>query len=92
MAQSFELIEFDDEPSKKKELKVILDLAQAEFTRTTCDSLVRIVQAYPGNDRLIIHVNTDSGKKLESYIPFAIDAKNEELLQHLNELFGRKVA
>ena len=92
MAQSFELIEFDDEPGKKKELKVILDLAQAEFTRTTCDSLVRIVQAYPGNDRLIIHVNTDSGKKLESYIPFAIDAKNEELLQHLNELFGRKVA
>ena len=92
MAQSLEVIEFDDEPGRKREKKVILDLAQPEFTRVTCDSLVRIVQTYPGNDRLVIHINTDSGKKLESYIPYGIDAKSAELMLNLNDLFGRKVA
>ena len=92
MAQSFERIEFEDELGVKKELKLILDLEQAEFSRATCDSLVRIVQDYPGNDRLVIHVNTNSGKKLESYIPYAIDSQDASLLLCLNDLFGRKVA
>ena len=71
---------------------ICLELAEGEFTRDTCASLERIVMDYPGTNRIIINLKTNSGKKLESYLPTLIDATNDALKSHLNELFGRKVA
>ena len=96
MAHSFEAVVLENSgsasPQKKPEQKIVLELTQNEFSRETCDSLIRIIQNYSGVDRLVVHLKTDSGKKLESYLPVLIDAASAELHSKLNELFGRQVA
>lgn len=77
---------------KISEPSICLDLFEEEFTRATCDTLLRIVKDYPGTNRILINLKTDSGKKLETYLPHLIDAESLPLKGQLNELFGRKVA
>ena len=96
LVNSMEEIVFDESSgkagSKTEEPRIDLVLSQNEFSKTTCDSLIRIVKDFPGINRIKILLNTNSGKKLETYLPVLVDAENSELKQKLNELFGREVA
>ena len=96
LVNSMEEIVFDESSgkagSKTEEPRIDLFLSQNEFSKTTCDSLIRIVKDFPGINRIKILLNTNSGKKLETYLPVLVDAENSELKQKLNELFGREVA
>ncbi len=96
MANEISEIEFqeNDEPQigKRPEPMISISLTEREFTRTTCDSLIRIIKDFPGVDRFKILVSTNSGKKLETYLPVLINASDTGLRYQLNELFGREVA
>ena len=95
LASSFELVDFGDFPSggvATKENIIQLELSSCEFSRETCDSLIRIIKDYAGVDRMVIRVKAPSGKKLETYLPVLIDASSAELKNKLNELFGRQIA
>ena len=84
----------DADPVVGKEKPPIIEvhLNENEFSRTACDSLIRIIKDYPGVDRFKIILNTNSGKKLETYLPVLINAADAGLKSKLNDLFGRQVA
>ena len=89
---SGERVEKEESQSEEViEQNVCLKLKEGEFTKSTCDSLVRIVSDYPGKSKVLINLTTDSGKELETYLPILTDARNETLKVQLNELFGRSV-
>lgn len=93
---AFEVMPFvfegEGEKADAKKQGIVVQLSEDEFSRTTCDSLIRIIKDYPGVDRLKIMLSTNSGKKLETYLPVLIDANDAALVNRLNDLFGRKVA
>lgn len=76
-------------PATKKNID--LKLSESEFSRSTCDSLCRIMQAHPGSGTIRILLRTNSGKELVSELPIRTDL-NQSFLNQLNDLFGRTVA
>ena len=89
-------IEIDENLPEKVEPRhatfVDLHLRDTEFQRSTVETLSRVLQAYPGQDTIRVHIKTGSGKLLETSLPIKVDSADDALFMQIDELFGRKVA
>jgi DNA polymerase III subunit alpha len=88
-------IEIDENLPEKVEPRhatfVDLHLRDTEFQRSTVETLSRVLQAYPGQDTIRVHIKTGSGKLLETSLPIKVNSADDALFMQIDELFGRKV-